>query len=202
MNYFDWDSPYVDARGCYGVCEKHGKPVIVMEPVKGGALTNLPSSLEARFKEYNPEASMASWAIRWAASLDNVFMVLSGMSNMKQVEDNASFMSEFKPLNADEQALVQYAQDMLRSDMPYDPAEFVEAEMLCPKHIGIVRIMQMLNEHERMNNYTNTAVYYTNYLDGFGKAKDCDSCGECAKARHGEQIPALMKKADETISHF
>ena len=128
LNYFDWDSPCAAARSCYEVCKKHGKLVVVMEPAKGGALVNLPQDLEQRLCRFAPEASMASWAIRFCAGLDHVFMVLSGMSNMAQMLDNLSYMQEFQPFSEQEKAAVEAVANALRKDMAYDPQSFAEVK--------------------------------------------------------------------------
>lgn len=99
LNYIDWENEGIQAKKCYEVCQKHGKPVIVMEPVKGGTLVNLPEAAEELLKNADPNASLASWAIRYAASLDGVEMVLSGMSNLEQMEDNLSYMKDFRPFS-------------------------------------------------------------------------------------------------------
>lgn len=202
LNYFDWDSPYVAARECYEVCKKHGKMVVVMEPVKGGALVNLPEPLKKKFQECNPGASMASWGIRFCASLDHVFMVLSGMSDMEQMLDNLSYMEDFSPLTEQEAKAVDEVAKALRQDMEYAPLSLVEAEKVCPKQIGLVKIAEMLNDHLKMNGYTNTCIYYGPYLGSAGKASDCDGCGKCLPVANGQDVVAMLKKADDTITHF
>lgn len=202
LNYFDWDSPYVAAGRCYEVCKKHGKQVVVMEPVKGGALVNQPQDLEQKLRNCNPEASMASWAIRFCAGLDHVFMVLSGMSNMAQMLDNLSYMQEFKSFNEQEKAAVKEVANAMRKDMAYDPQSFAEAEKVCPKHIGIVKIAEMLNDRKKMNNYTNTCIYYGPYLGKLGKAADCDRCGKCMSVSAGQDVIGMLEEAEKTITHF
>lgn len=199
LNYFDWDSPYVAARRCYEVCKKHGKLVVVMEPVKGGALVNLPQALEQKLCDREPEAS---WAVRFCASLDHVFMVLSGMSNMTQMLDNLSYMQEFRPFNKQEENVVKEIANALRKDMAYNPQSFAEAEKVCPKHIGIVKIAEMLNDHKKMNNYTNTCIYYGPYLRAAGKAAECDHCGKCMKVAMGQDVIGMLEEAEKTITHF
>lgn len=106
INYADWEDPTIESRKCYEVARKHGKPVIIMEPVKGGTLANPPKEVTDILKTADAEASPSSWAIRFAASLDGVITVLSGMSNMEQMEDNTSYMKEFAPLSEDEQKVI------------------------------------------------------------------------------------------------
>ncbi|MGI6053017.1 MAG: aldo/keto reductase [Bilifractor sp.] len=205
LNYFDWDSPFVASRKNYEVCRKHGKQIVVMEPVKGGNLAVLPEDITAEMKAVDPDSSAASWAIRYAASLDNVFMVLSGMSNEAQMQDNISFMENFVPLNEKEQAVIRRAQQELRASMPYRPEDFQKAEEVCPKKIGITRIVEMLNERKAVVNdgkVINTPIYYNIYLDGFGKAADCDRCGRCAGMVDGVDVPALLKEADTRLQNW
>ena len=114
LNYLDYDSPAIRSRECYEIATKHGKPVIIMEPVKGGTLTNLPDEITDMYKTYNHDISIASWAIRFAASHDNVKMVLSGMSDMEQIEDNTSYMQSFVPLNDEEKEIIKKAVHILK----------------------------------------------------------------------------------------
>jgi predicted aldo/keto reductase-like oxidoreductase len=205
LNYFDWDSPFVASRENYEVCRKHGKPVIVMEPVKDGNLAFLPADLEAKMKAEDPDKSIASWGIRFAASLDNVYMVLSGMSDEAQMNDNISYMENFEPLNEKEQAIICEAQKELRDSMPYRPEDFRQAEEVCPKKIGIMRIVQMLNERKAAVNdgkVINTPIYYDIFLDGYGKAADCSRCGKCAGMVEGVDIPQLLEEADSRLRNW
>lgn len=202
LNYFDWDSPYVASKNCYEVCKRHGKLVVVMEPVKGGALANPSEEIKEMFAKVAPEASPAQLAVRFCASLDHVFMVLSGMSNLAQMDENTAYMQDFQPLTAEEEHAVMEAARKLRSGAAY-PAQTLEAAQdVCPKRIGLVKIAQMLNNHRSMNGYSNTCIYYGPYLGTQGKAEDCDRCGKCLSLAHGIDIPAMLKEAQDTITHF
>lgn len=117
INYVDWDSPTIEAGNCYDLCVKYGKPVIVMEPVKGGSLANIPDEAEQLFRNYAPYASPASWAVRYCASLPNVMMVLSGMSNLEQIRDNLSYMNDFQPLNDAESSIVKEASEIIKKSI-------------------------------------------------------------------------------------
>lgn len=114
LNYADWDDPEVQSGKCYEVCQRLGKPVIVMEPVKGGLLASVPREAEELLKKADPNQSVASWAIRYAASLENVVMVLSGMSNEEQLEDNVSYMENFKVLSEEEREVIGKAAAIIK----------------------------------------------------------------------------------------
>ena len=137
INYLDWESQWVQSRACYEVAVKHGKPVIVMEPVKGGTLARVPEKVERLFKAQAPGMSVASWAIRFAASLDNVMVVLSGMSNMEQMEDNLGYMAEFQPLTRGEKDICFQAAGMINTQIAVPCTGCSYCTGGCPKKIAI-----------------------------------------------------------------
>jgi predicted aldo/keto reductase-like oxidoreductase len=180
LNYVDYEDTAVQSRKCLEVCRKFGKPVIVMEPVKGGNLVNLPEDAQAVFDELKG-GSNASYAIRFAAGCDPVRMVLSGMSNLEQMQDNISFMKDFAPLNEKEQAAVQKVCEIFRSKgmIPCTACRYCTDG--CPKKISIPDLFSCLNAKKVFNNW-NSDYYYNNvYTVHNGKASDCVKCGKCEK---------------------
>lgn len=202
LNYFDWDSPHVAARACCEVRARHGKPVAVMEPVKGGALASPPARALEILRACEPETSPVSWALRFAAGLEQVFVVLSGMSDMAQLEGNTAIMEEPRPLGAEGLAALERAARAMREDPAFDEQAMFRAQELCPKRIALGKIAQMLNEHRAVGGYANTCVYYPAYLRGEGKAADCDVCGLCLPAAGGADVPAMLAQAEAEITHF
>ncbi len=199
FNYADYEDASVESRKVYEVCEKHGKPVIVMEPVKGGSLVNLPPDADVIFRDLG-SASNASYAIRFAASFPNMAMVLSGMSNMPQMEDNISAMRDFKPLSDGEMEVVHKVCDIFKSLnlIPCTSCRYCIEESECPKGIRIPDMFSSLNAHEAFHNW-NTGYYYNNVItgNGHGKASDCIKCGKCEKVcpQHLEIRNLLTKVA-------
>ena len=182
INYIDWDSPTVCGRQCYEVALRHKKPVIVMEPVKGGALVKVPSAVTKMFKTHRPDMSVASWAIRYAASHDNILTVLSGMSDMTQVDDNTAYMRNFQPLGKDEQAIVALAADVIKDStfIPCTACRYCVDG--CPKNIAIPDYFSLFNEHKRVNGQSDADYYYENvYGARGGKPGECIACGKCEK---------------------
>ena len=182
VNYLDWDSEGVQSRKCYEVATKHGKPVIVMEPVKGGTLAKLPAAAEALLRQTDPGASIPSWAVRFAASLPNVKMVLSGMSSTEQLLDNTGYMQNFAPLTQQEQAVIAQAVDIINASIAIPCTGCSYCTEGCPMHIAIPKYFSLYNaemQELKEKDFTSQGTYYDNLTLTFGKASDCIACGQC-----------------------
>ena len=182
INYADWENPSVTSRANYEVARKHGKSIIVMEPVKGGLLANPMPEMRKLFLITNPEASFASWAIRYAASLDGIITVLSGMSNVEQMEDNLSYMKDFHPLSEEEQAVIQRAQESLSQidSIPCTGCHYCTAG--CPKEIPIPEIFSARNKQLIWGLTEKGKKEYERVTAAKGSAADCIECGQCEEA--------------------
>lgn len=181
LNYVDFDDPAVQSKKCYEVCRKYNKPVIVMEPVKGGNLVNLPEAAKKYFEELGT-ASAASYAIRFAASFDGIFMVLSGMSDLSQMSDNISYMKDFKPLDKRELEAVQSVCAVFKGMnlIPCTACRYCTDG--CPKQISIPDLFACLNTKNIYHDW-NADYYYTEvHTKNRGKASECIKCGKCEKA--------------------
>ncbi len=169
FNYLDFESDKVQSRKCYEVCRKHGKPVIVMEPVKGGSLVNLPDAAKRIFDARNA-GSYASYAVRFAAGFEGIMMVLSGMSNLEQMQDNLSYMSDFQILNQEEQEAVKKVTAILRNQglVPCTACRYCTE--VCPQEIPIPELFAALNAKRK--NQNPSAVTGTS-------PSECIKCGAC-----------------------
>lgn len=203
LNYLDWDSEGVQSRKCYETAKKHGKKVIVMEPVKGGSLAKVPEEAEKLFRSYAPDMSVPSWAIRFAASQENVFMVLSGMSSLAQMEDNTSYMQDFKPLNEEEQAIIRQTVDIINRNITVPCTGCSYCTEGCPKKIAIPQYFSLYNldmQESREKEWNSQGGYYDNYEGKFGMAGDCIRCGRC-EAICPQHLP-IRKYLADVAAHF
>jgi predicted aldo/keto reductase-like oxidoreductase len=179
LNYVDIDDPAIQSRKCYEVCRKHGKPVVIMEPVKGGNLVNLPEEGKKVLADLNG-GSAASYALRYAAGFDGVFMALSGMSNLEQMKDNLSFMSDFRPLDETEQAAVRRISDIFHAQRLIACTGCRYCTAGCPRHISIPDLFSCMNSQKLYDGWDGV-VYYGVHTQNNGKASDCIKCGKCEK---------------------
>ncbi len=184
INYIDWDNTSIQSRKCYEIAQKYNLPVVVMEPVKGGSLAQVPPAVEKVFKDAEPDMSPASWAIRYAASLDGVMMVLSGMTTMEQLEDNTSYMQNFKPLTSDEYKVVENAVKELHSAIAIPCTACRYCVEYCPMKIDIPAMFALYNaeKQERSDKpFTVQKVYYSNLIKNSTKSSACLHCHACEK---------------------
>lgn len=182
LNYADWENPSVQSRANYEVARDHGKPIVVMEPVKGGRLADPPEEVKKRMKNCRPELSYASWAIRFAASLEGMLTVLSGMSNVEQMRDNLSYMREFRPLDEEEQQVIQQAQRSLGHSAAIPCTACRYCTEGCPKHIPIPEIFSAMNKQLSSGQSRQAAADYRRAVAGQGSAADCIGCRQCENA--------------------
>ncbi len=181
INYADWENPGVQSRRNYEICKEYGKPVTVMEPVKGGILADPIDSVKAIFDRENNGMSYASWALRFVASKDNLLAVLSGMSSLQQMEDNLSFMKDFRPLDAHEEEVIREVQEALDKDQSIPCTACHYCTKGCPMSIPIPEIFAVENRKKGSPEFR-TKREYTIVTAGQGKASDCIQCGQCEAA--------------------
>lgn len=196
INYADWENPAIQSRACYEMARKYGKPVIIMEPVKGGMLASPPDTVAEVFKKANSNHSFASWAIKFAANLDGVITVLSGMSNIEQMQDNVSYMKDFTKLSEKEETIIKEAQEEL-AKIPLIPCTTCNyCAKVCPMNIGISGSFTAMNVLTLYDNLAG-AKHQEEWLVGrHGKksAAECIKCGKC------EQVcPQHIKIREELV---
>ncbi len=182
INYADWENPRVTSRANYEVARKHDKLITVMEPIKGGKLANPPTEVKELFRKIHPDMSCASWAIRFVASLDGILTVLSGMSNVEQMEDNLSYMKDFRPLDAQEQAAIREAQKILgrSAGIPCTACRYCVKG--CPMQIPIPQIFDAANLQLANGQAADAEKAYRAAVSPGHGAADCIECRQCENA--------------------
>lgn len=200
LNYLDWNSESIQSKECYEVAKKHNMPIIVMEPLKGGTLININGRVKKLFKDYDEKASLASWAIRFAASLEGVETVLSGMSNYEQLEENTAYMENFKPFSSEEYAIVDKAAEIINDEVIIPCTGCRYCMEKCSQKIPIAEYLSLYNseKQEIEKSFQVQQVYYDNYLKDHSKASDCAECGSCEEVcpQHIEIIKYLKEVAE------
>lgn len=200
LNYVDWENQIVQSGKLYEILHRRGMPIIVMEPVKGGTLANMEPAFEEMFKKEHPEASVASWALRFAGSLDGVMTILSGMSNEEQMEDNLNTFTDFKPLTDSEREVIdRVVKKML--DMPVIPCTSCRYCCDgCPSGIQIPDVFRALNTVRMYPGDGRPKMFYRGLTSHSGSAADCVACGQCEKVCPQHlNIIELMSEAAEKL---
>ncbi len=183
INYMDWEQPNVQSRRCLEIANRFDKPVVVMEPCKGGTLANLPEEAAALLKDCDPQASAASWAMRFAASQEGVVRVLSGMNSLEQVADNTSTFRDFKPISPEENAVIENVCRIIEKNTPIPCTGCAYCTHGCPKNIAIPQYFALYNSISRTTGgFSSQAAYYRNISLKHGKASDCIHCRQCEQA--------------------
>ena len=181
LNYLDYEDGEVQSRKVYEVCRRHNKPMLIMEPVKGGNLVKLPDKA-LRVLEDLGGGSPASYALRFAAGFDGIVSVLSGMSNMEQLEDNIRTMKGVRKLDERERAAVQQVVSIIHDMRLIDCTACRYCTAGCPKKILIPDLFSCMNTKELTGSWNPDFYYRTVYTQHGGKASDCVGCGKCEKA--------------------
>ena len=181
INYADWENPGVNSKKNLEICKRHGKPVVVMEPVKGGILADPIDTVKAIFDEENNGLSYASWALRFVGSQDNMLAILSGMSSVEQMKDNLSFMKDMKPLDEHEMELIKKAQQAIEDDKSIACTKCHYCTKGCPMNIPIPDIFNVENRKKGQPDFRVRREYAIVTKDT-GKASDCIGCGQCEAA--------------------
>lgn len=183
VNYADWEQPNVQSRRCLEIAQKFHLPVVVMEPCKGGTLINLPEEGLDLLKDYHPQASAASWALRFAASQNGVVRVLSGMNTMEQVMDNTAVFKNFVPTSQEENEIIRKVTAIIEKNTPIPCTGCAYCTHGCPMDIAIPQYFALYNNISRITgSFSSHAVYYNNLSLRHGKASACIRCRQCEQA--------------------
>lgn len=196
LNYLDWNNEVIQSQKNYEIARKHQKSIVVMEPLKGGTLAQFQKETEKIYKDYAPEASVASWALRYVASLDGVMTVLSGMSNLQQMHDNIQTMKNFKKMNQKELELVQKVTNKVLSYPIIPCTKCRYCTPGCPMQIQIPDLFAAYNSAKMYGENRRYDTYYKNHSSGnFKPAKACVACGQCENVcpQHLEIISLLKE---------
>lgn len=201
LNYLDWENGVIQSRRNYEVARKHHKPIIVMEPIKGGTLASFSDDIERIYKDYAPQKSIVSWALRYVASLDGVMTILSGMSNAQQMNDHLDTITHFEKINNEEAKLIKQVTDQVLSYPTIPCTKCRYCTPVCPMHIQIPDLFTAYNSAKMYGENRRYQTYYKDHSTGdYQPAKACIACGQCESVcpQHLEII-SLLKEVSEVF---
>lgn len=206
INYLDWESQTIESKKCYEVAKKHDLEVIVMEPLKGGFLANIPEDANDLIKKFNPTLTPVELALRFVANLDNVFMVLCGVSSYKQMEENIEIFENMQPLSKEELDLIKQVSELINSKITVPCTKCNYCINECPVNINIPYVFDLYNSEKLLNEdgFTTYQVTYINYMKNKknGPASVCIDCGKCVeKCPQQINIPQVMKDVVESLEN-
>lgn len=200
LNYLDWEDSSIEAHKCYDLCVEYGLDVYVMEPLKGGVIVNPPEDIKNDFKEFNPDKSIASLAIRFCASLDNVKIVLSGMNKMEDLIDNCDTYENFKPIDKTEEEFLEKMAQKLASKLAVACSECGYCVDSCPEMIPIPEYLSLYNTSKNQHESNIYKLYFEKIADEKVAASECTFCGSCIDyCTQQIDIPSVL---EEAIEHF
>ena len=200
INY--WDYAEYDAKGAYEIVKKHNIPMFVMEPVRGGFLASFAPQAEKHMKDFAGDKSLASWALRWVASLPNTAIVLSGMSDMEQLDDNLKTFNHFKPINEEELKIIGEVVEDLRKIKPV-PCTGCRYCMDCTFGVDIPGVFEIYNDYKKSENKDIAKRAYYIFTDEKARANNCQKCMDCMpKCPQGINIPEELEKIEKEITLF
>lgn len=202
INYLDWENESIQARECYEVARKHGKDIIIMEPLKGGTLIDIPEEAKDLLKKQDPDVSVSEWAFKFASDLDGVIAVLSGASNLDQIEENIRSMKNAKPLTEDEKETLFKVGEVIKDSLPIPCTQCNYCINECPNGIPIPKFFELYNLEKTLpsSQFSAQQVYYRTYAMKTAEASDCNACGDCVeKCPQHLDIPGYM---DDIVELF
>lgn len=206
INYLDWEDENIESEKCLEVAKKYGKSVMIMEPFKGGFLADVPEEAEKLMKDYNPDAPVTSWAMRFVAGLDGVCVTLTGASNLDQLKENIESFKNFKPLNDEEHEIIKEVSEIINSNITVDCTKCRYCVDSCPEEINIAKIFDLYNKEKIVNKkgeaWTQFGNAYLNYskLPDVGLASDCSECETCIEECPQQiNIPEVLKEVAKTF---
>lgn len=200
LNYLDWEDSSIQSHKCYDLCVEHGLDVYVMEPLKGGVIVNTTEEIENDFKEFDPDKSIASFAIRFCASLEHVKMVLCGMSKMSDLEDNCDTFENFKPINDEETEFLAKMAEKLYSSLAVPCSECEYCVDACESEIPIPDYFQIYNASKNQPKSNIYRLYYDKLADEEVSAEECTYCGDCID--HCTQQINIPEELEKVRDHF